>query len=386
MRIKLTKRVVDALPIPLAGKRATAYDAELRGFGATKHSTGQTTFFVEWSHRRMAIGTHGPLTVEQARKEALRVLAGISRGQDPLEERHAAREVPVFSAWAKEYLEDVRRRKRSRKSIREDERLLNLAVAAWGKRPLTAITTRDVERYFQRRADKHGHTTANRWLACVRTCFEHAWRAERITENPAARVRPLPENPPRSRVLTDDELGKVIAELEKLKDPHVRLAFELLLTTGARKSEVLRARWEDLDLGDSLWRLPDTKSGRPQVIPLPQATAAMLRNTPKVGPWVVPGRDQDKPRDDLRKPWAKLRTAAGCPDVTIHDVRRTFGLHAAKSAGLHVASKLLRHSTVRITEQVYAPLGMDDLRKATEAVGRTRAKVIKLRRKEGGEA
>ena len=47
-------------------------------------------------------------------------------------------------------------------------------------------------------------------------------------------------------------------------------------------------------------------------------------------------------------------------------MRRTFGLHVAKAAGLHVASKLLRHGDVRITEKVYAPLGLDDLRTALE--------------------
>ena len=38
----------------------------------------------------------------------------------------------------------------------------------------------------------------------------------------------------------------------------------------------------------------------------------------------------------------------------------------AKAAGLHVASKLLRHSDMRVTEQVYVPLGVDDLRKALD--------------------
>ncbi|HQR44587.1 MAG TPA: hypothetical protein PK598_01065 [Thermoanaerobaculia bacterium] len=53
-------------------------------------------------------------------------------------------------------------------------------------------------------------------------------------------------------------------------------------------------------------------------------------------------------------------------DVHIHDLRRTFGLHVAKAAGLHVASKLLRHGDVRITERVYAPLGIETLRAAVE--------------------
>ena len=104
------------------------------------------------------------------------------------------------------------------------------------------------------------------------------------------RVRLLPENQPRQRVLSDEELGKVLDQLEQLKDPHVRLAFELLLSTGARKSEVLRAKWEDMDLEARTWRIPSPKAGHPQTVPLPNTAVAMLENTPRLGPWVVPGR------------------------------------------------------------------------------------------------
>ena len=107
----------------------------------------------------------------------------------------------------------------------------------------------------------------------------------------------------------------------------------------------------------------------------------MLRNTPRVGLWLIPGRNPKNHREDLRRPWKDVRDKAKVEDVTIHDLRRTYGLHAARSAGLHVASKLLRHSSIRITEQVYAPLGIDELRKASEKVGRGRAKVLKLQRK-----
>jgi integrase len=76
-----------------------------------------------------------------------------------------------------------------------------------------------------------------------------------------------------------------------------------------------------------------------------------------------------------------LRKAAEIPDVNIHDIRRTYGLHATRKVGLHVASKLLRHSDVRVTERVYAPLGIEDLRKAAEDVATNRSNVIPLRRR-----
>ena len=384
MKKKLTKRVVDALPVPETGKRLHVFDSELKGFGAVKHPTGNVVFFVQYggkSHRRITIGRFGRMTVEQARSEARRRLGKAEGGQDLLDERGAQRSVPTFGEWTKDYLEDVDRRK---KSAGDDHRFLKWAKKRWGKRPLDKITPADVARAFEARRKNHGKVSANRFLASVRACLQAAWRTDRVPENVAMKVKPLPENQPRQRVLSDEELGNVLDALDKHEDPHVRLAFELLLSTGARKSEVLRARWDDMDLEAQTWRIPSPKAGHPQTVPLPRTTVAMLNNTPRVGPWVIPGRWPDRGhREDLRGPWLEIREKAGAKDVTIHDLRRTYGLHVARAAGVHVASKLLRHSTVRITEQVYAPLGIDELRKATEKVGRGRAKVLKLQRKKG---
>ena len=104
------------------------------------------------------------------------------------------------------------------------------------------------------------------------------------------------------------------------------------------------------------------------MLPLASPTVARLRVSPRIGLFVVAGRDPEKPRRDLKRPWTNIRKIAEVEDVHIHDLRRTFGLAVTRSAGLHVASKLLRHSDVRVTERVYAPLGIDDLREALEKV------------------
>jgi integrase len=204
---------------------------------------------------------------------------------------------------------------------------------------------------------------------------------DKVPVNVAMRVRPLPENPPRQRVLDDDELGRALEAVASLTDPYVRLAFILLIETGARLSEVLHARWADIDLEGKLWRLPSPKSGKPQVIPLPDSTCAAIRNVARLGPYVIPGQSGNAPRSDLKRPWNLIRESAELSDCNIHDLRRSFGLRVARAAGLHVASKLLRHSTVRVTESVYAPLGIDELRKASNKAARVVGKVLTMHRK-----
>lgn len=378
---KLLKRVVDSLPVPSSGRKRYI-DSELKGFGVSVYASGRKVFFVQYGKQprvKITIGPYGPISPEEARRRAGEILGAVARGEDPREEKAQRKAVPTFKAWSDTYLEDVEQRK---KSVRNDKRYLGMAVKRWGSRALDSLTVEDVRRVFRSMTVAGKRIDANRWLASVRACLQAAWREDKIPDNPAMKVKPNPENPPRDRVLSDDELTRLIEAVDALEDPHVCAAFTMLIETGARLSEVLRTRWEDLDLDAATWRIPTTKSGRPQLLPLAPSTAAMLRTIPRLGPWLVPGRDPDKaPRSDLKKPWDALKEAAELDGVHIHDLRRTFGLHVARRAGLHIASKLLRHSDIRVTERHYAPLGLDDLRKGLEARD---AVILPLRRKANG--
>lgn len=384
MKARITKRLVDGLEIPPKGKRLKVYDDKCSGFGLAVMHTGRKAFFIEYGpkgkRRRMTLGPYGVLTVDQARDKALLKLGVAVQGGDPLAEREAARQMPTLSEWIDSYLADVKRRKKP-SSFRDDLRHLRRTRELWGNRPLDAISVEDARRTMAAMGEAYSPIQANRWLASVRACLSAAWRADLIESNPALKVRLNPENPPRQRVLSDDELARVLDAIEEEGDANIRGALLLLVATGARRGEVLQACWEDFDLAGAIWRVPSPKAGRPQVIPLHADTVAMLRELPRIGPWFLPGRNPEKHRYDLKRPWNDVKTRAGIPDIRLHDLRRTFGLTAARTAGLHVASKLLRHSDVRVTEQVYTPLGLEDLRAGLDKVASARAKVIPFKRR-----
>jgi len=363
MRARITKLLVDRLE-PAGERRLRVYDETLKGFGVTANVSGTKSFFIEfgpkWKRRRMTLGQYGPLTVQQARDMAKVKLGEITQGRDPLVERQLQRQVPTFASWVETYMAGVRRRK---KQPRHDQRYLSMAKTKWGARPVDKLTLHEVQREMEVVAAR-GHTTANRWLASVRACLQEACRQGFINTNPAAGIRPYRENPPRARVLSDDEFRRVVAAIQALKDPYVRTAYVLLMDTGARKSEVLRAKWEDFDLKRGLWRIPSPKAGVPQMIPLGESTVSVLSDLNRFGTWLLPGRDPTQPRKDLKRSWEQIRTRAKIDGVTIHDLRRTFGLHIAQNAGVHIASKLLRHSDIRVTERVYVPLGIETMRAA----------------------
>lgn len=159
-------------------------------------------------------------------------------------------------------------------------------------------------------------------------------------------------------------------------EAHVaRAAIWTILATGARKREVLGATWADIDLERGTLYLPaarsKTKKGETKA--LPGAVVELLRTIPKPEgcPYVFPSlphRDGEDwaPLRDVRRPWQAIRAAAGLA-VSIHDMRRTWASWAATAGeSIYVVSKVLGHSSTRITEKVYAHVAMEPKRAAVE--------------------
>jgi len=135
----------------------------------------------------------------------------------------------------------------------------------------------------------------------------------------------------------------------------------------------LSLRWVEVDLGTGTLNLPDSKTGAKRVM-LSGAAVAILEALPRTGLYVFPGADTEHPRTDLKRPWSRIRTAAGLGDVRLHDLRHSFASHAAMSGmGLVVVGKLLGHKSPATTAR-YAHFADDPLRRAAnEAAGRITA-------------
>uniref|UniRef100_UPI001D0E7009 Arm DNA-binding domain-containing protein n=1 Tax=Candidatus Magnetaquicoccus inordinatus TaxID=2496818 RepID=UPI001D0E7009 len=84
---KITKRAVDAIQAGTADQ--FLWDTDLKGFGLKTTTAGKKMYIIQYRHsnrlRRYTIGAHGVLTPEQARKEAIDLLAKVANGEDPAE-------------------------------------------------------------------------------------------------------------------------------------------------------------------------------------------------------------------------------------------------------------------------------------------------------------
>lgn len=382
------------------------YDADLQGFGITVYPSGKKVFFVEYGkrtrRRRMTLGRYGRLTPEKARGKAKSAQGSFEDGNDPLGDRQRRQSAPTVKEWTGEWLAKFKMGARPQTYV-EYERYLDVIPSSWAHRPLDEIAPPDIRRLMMKVASEarerviqrtlrsrtrgrkltkeqvkkleaeireqcadRGRITANRWLAAVRSWLSAAVSEGILSNNPAQAVGLMDENPPRDRVLSEDELRRLLHVLDK-EPPHNRAAIRLAIETGARRSEILRAKWDDINLDDGLWRLPSPKAGKPQVIPLAQGTVQLLRSLPRASTYVIAGRKPDRPRRDLKALWERACRAADLEGVTFHDLRRTFGKRIERQFGVHIASKLLRHSDVRITSEIYTPFDIKELRSAVES-------------------
>ena len=176
----------------------------------------------------------------------------------------------------------------------------------------------------------------------------------------------------RKRWLKPEELPELAEAIDKEPNIYVRAALWLYMLTGARKSEILEAKWDDVNWARGQLRLPETKAGEEQDLSLSKPAVAILQALPRQerNPYILPGAKKGHHLVNIDKPWRRIRTAAGVEDVRLHDLRRTVGSWLSQGGvDLNRIKDALRHSNISTT-LIYARLGEDAAKPAMEEHGR----------------
>jgi integrase len=373
---KLTKRIVEAAEVKTA--EYMLWDGELPGFGVRVMPSGRRSYMVQYRagrrSRRMGLGPHGVLTADQARSMAVQVLAEVRTGSDPAgvrkERRDAVTMAEVADRFDKEHIA-VHLKESTAKEYRRNLRRFILPVL--GRHRVADVTRADVAKFHHDL--RHIPYQANRNLEIISKMFNLAemWGLRPDGSNPRRHIRKYPEQK-RERFLSAGELrrlGHVLGEMEseRLELPSAIAAVRLLVLTGCRLNEIMKLRWEHVDLADAMLRLPESKTGA-KVVHLGQAVINLLRDIGRepFNLFVITGTCPGKPLSDLQPFWQRLRARAGLKDVRLHDLRHTFASVAVASGqGLPMIGKLLGHSQVQTTAR-YAHLAGDPVRAAANDV------------------
>jgi integrase len=403
---RLIDRAIRALPVPAAGAVIT-YDADVSGFGIRVTAKDVRSFVLNYvihgRERRMTIGRFPIWSATAAREEAKALRRKVDAGIDPLNEQEAelraaeaARAAPMVQDLFDRYAAEHLPRKAPRAAADDRSMWQQLILPRLGSMKVDAVRHADIDALHAEISIARP-VRANRVVEVIRKAFNLAIRWGWRTDNPTSGVRRNHEAR-RTRYLSPAEILRLSEALAGHPEKASVNAIRLLMLTGARRSEVLGARWDMFDLDVGVWVKPSahTKQRTEHRVPLSAPAVELLKDLKEgsAGPYVFPGTN-GKPLSDVKRTWFSLCRKAGLAEqgpkrtrdgafvlgkdgmrqlawratARLHDLRHTYAsVLASQGLSLPIIGALLGHTQPQTTAR-YAHLLDDPLRAATELVG-----------------
>ncbi len=364
MRCKITKATVEALK-----SGDILADTEIRGFVARRLPSGVITYGLRYrvglrKQRWLALGVHGRVTPEKARRLAKQRVGEVAADRDPASEREAEQQrVKEASASTVDALLDAFVERHVRKNLRsagEVERVFDKYVRPRiGSQSIYRLRRRDVVEMLDAIEDENGPVMADRTLAHLRKGFN--WQAARddafIPPIVRGMARTKPAERARKRILDDPEVRDLWAALDVAMVPRAFPAYvRTLLLTAQRRDEVSQMGWDEIE--GNTWVISSNrhKTGNAtgdKVVPLTRATLELLGEPQKKG-FVFSTTKGEKPFSGFSKAKraldaaiAEMRMAEGrkpMPPWVLHDLRRTARSLMSRAGVLaDIAERVLGH-------------------------------------------
>ena len=268
---------------------------------------------VRGRRRELGLGSLALVPLAEAREKALANRKLARQGGDPLAEKRRAEGIPTFAEAAMRVLEQKRDGWRGRRHHREwMSSLRRFAFPRIGKMPVSEVTSADVLEIltpiWHRKA-----SSARRVRQRLRAVLEWAVAMEYRIDNPCDRIGPVlgPQYDvtKHMQALPHREVAAVIRTVRASGAlPAARLAFEFLVLTAARWSEVRWAEWAETDRDAGVWTVPARrmKANRQHRVPLCGRALEILEAVQALDEGAGPllfTRGQGKPLNDKQLRW-----------------------------------------------------------------------------------
>ncbi len=359
------------------GRQAIS-DAKVRGLQLERMESGQARWRLRYQSKDgrgrscITLGDAKVIGLTDARALAEKELLNIAMGNDPKDAKQITKSIPTFATFIEEqYLPYVKSYKRS--WVSDVSLLKNHLLPRFGTKYLDEIKRQDiVKMHYERKASGAAAGSANRLLIMMRFIFNLAvrWELPGIKSNPTKGVPLMEENNKQERYLSVEEAQRLYTAVCASENPMLQYIVPMLILTGARKREVLDAKWQDFDFLRRIWRIPTTKTGKARHVPLSDGVISLLSAMPRDQKcqWTFANPDTGKPYVSIFWAWDSARTKADLSDVRLHDLRHShasFLVNAGRT--LYEVQHILGHTQVKTTQR-YAHLSHDTLLDATNSV------------------
>jgi integrase len=361
-------------------------DPKATGFGVRSYAGGSKSFFVDYRlngrQRRYTIGPFPRWSAEAAREEAKKLRKEIDRGFDPAGDKRARRTAPTIQDLIDRYIADhLPTKTLAAVRLRDENKMLAEIGDKLGKHTkVTEIHGGDIADMHRRITESGRPVRANRVLAICSKMFSLAlvplagetlpWR-NAAQGNPCKGVSKNREEA-KERFFSQSELTAISDALARYRGGAADCV-RLIMLTGARPIEAMKAGWEEFDREPGYWIKPSAHTKQRKVHKLPLSPAAIelveqLRKKRK-GKWVFSGDVPGQHLTVLSRVWDFVRKETGLgKDARLYDLRHSFAsVGAGGGLSLPIIGRLLGHTQSRTTER-YAHLSDDPVREAAEKI------------------
>ncbi len=374
----LTQALVNAIHCEQGRNKVTVFDKGCRNLALEVSNTGRKTYYFRYQDsrgktRQPKLSDAQSISLKQARTLTNRYRGEIEMGEDPWEAKAELKQVPLVETFIYEsFLPFIKTYKRSWDT--DLSLLKNHVVPAFGRLYMDEVEKRHIIDFIAKQLETHKPGSVNRVIILLRYIYNCAirWEVAGIKKNPTQGIPLLEENNKKERFLSKEEAEKLLEATRNSPNKMLQYIIPMLILTGARKNEVIHAKWEDFNFEQKVWRIPISKSGKARYVPISAGVEQLLANVP-----VYEGCDLVFPNPKTLKPyvsffyaWDTVRKSVGLEDVRVHDLRHSFAVHTILDwCSLYEVQNILGHTQIKTTQR-YAHLSQESLISAANAAAR----------------
>lgn len=386
--IKLTASTLHTLKCPQGKSRAEFCDSDTRGLYLLVSDKGQRTFFwrtkIDGKTTHRKIGRVSEITLADARAEVNRLKEeqAFSAGKSNL----SVDVMTMDDLWGEYY---PFAQSTIPRSVKRLEQLWRLRIQPrFGHVKLRDMNARQIQSFMMdlRNKEKLSAATCDYHGALLKRLSSLSVRWEYLEVSFAKNIQLYHEQNGVENILTDQQLRNLLEVLHTDSNRPVCHIALFLLSTGARLSEALTARWSNIDEVKKLWIVPaaNSKSKRARSIPLSDSALDVLKQVDRKDSdqYVFTNRKTGTRRKNIFRPWDRIRRKVGLGFLRCHDLRHNFASYCVNNGrSLYEVSKLLGHADTRTTIR-YSHLNEKTLLEAANSISSKISDVMQMESKE----
>ena len=265
----------------------------------------------KWSW--LGLGGYPEISGQLARKKAKELLDDVSRGENPIISKQERKRQEVeqnnatFELLAREWLDTKLTSWVADTMTRNKGALEKHVFPVFGKRLYTGIKPIEWMNHLKGIQQSQGiYEQVNRVRAMCRDIYDFAKVTGRIDYNPLEGIQKYLQQGKKENMahVSEAELPTLIRAINNYPTMDVRIGLQLLAMLFCRPSELRGAKWDEFDLEQGLWNIPEErmKKRREHVVPLPKQAIAILTELKTYetnSEYLFPSRsDKSKPKSD----------------------------------------------------------------------------------------